>query len=187
MIEMSSTPKIVAVLVLGVLMVWFGSLAQRPLKGGPLRIVWLELAPTVASANAFLDAWRDFRFPSNDTFKGDWKTRLQTAQAWDTWLICFYAPLFALLCWLAAARFAPVIPMVAVVGRALAGAQLLAGALDFLENAAMNKMIEREMAQTPWPLISATASGIKWLLILAFLAYGAGAAIHWLVVPASRS
>jgi hypothetical protein len=145
-----------------------------------------HLLDGVARANAFLEAWRTFTFPPNDSCPGNWKTKLQTGQGWDTWFICSYAPLFALLCWLASAQFAPTLPELGAAGRALAVAHLLAGALDFLENASINKMIEREMAQTPWPLISTTASGIKWLLIFAFFAYGIGAAVHWLAGPHGR-
>jgi hypothetical protein len=185
--ELPMTPKIVAILLLAGLTVGLGSLAARPMKGGPAGIVWLELAPTVSRANAFLASWKTHRFAADLPFQGDWKARLQTTQAWDTWFICAYAPFFALLCWLAAAHFAPVMPTVGAWGRGLAGAQLLAGALDFLENTAVNHMIEREVAERPWPFISASASGVKWLLILAFLGYALAAAIHGLLAASHPS
>ena len=46
--------------------------------------------------------------------------------------------------------------------------QLLAGALDFVENAAMQRTIDAVCATTPWLTIGSTASAIKWLLILTF-------------------
>ena len=171
-------PRLVAVVVLAGLTLWFGWLAQAPLKGGPFRIVRLELAPDVASANVFLDAWRGFEPPSGDRF-GDWVARLQTAQAWDTWLICAYAPLFALLCWCAAEHFTADFRQLAAAGRVLAALQLVAGALDFVENAGLNKMIARGVAEEPWPVIASTASGAKWVLLIAFAVYVTGAAVHW--------
>lgn len=158
----------VAITLLSVMMVWFGALANQCVKGGPLRIVRLELAPTVEAANQFLGAWKS-------AHPADWQARLQTAQYWDTWFICAYAPLFTLLCWLAAAHFAGRFPELGSAGRVLAAAQLVAGALDFLENAAINKAIARGVAETPWPMVGSTASGVKWALIVAFVALGVAA------------
>ena len=50
------------------------------------------------------------------------------AQAWDTSFICAYAPLFTLLCWLAATHLSVSFPKLSAAGYALAGMQLLAGA-----------------------------------------------------------
>jgi hypothetical protein len=63
----------------------------------------------------------------------------------------------------------------------LAAGQLLAGALDFVENWAMRHMIVEGTAREPWPQVSATASGIKWLLLLAFVFFALWAAGDWLV------
>ena len=164
----------VAITVLTVMMVWFGTLANQCVKDGPLRIVRLELASTVMSANHFLDTWKS-------AYPADWQPRLQTAQYWDTWFICAYAPLFTLLCWLAAGHFAGRFPGLGSAGRVLAAGQLVAGALDFLENAAINKAIARGVAETPWPLIGSTASGAKWTLIVAFLVFGLAAVGDWVV------
>jgi hypothetical protein len=59
-------------------------------------------------------------------------------------------------------------------GHGLAAAQLLAGTLDFVENAAMKHMIDAARADDPWPQISSVASGIKWLLISAFVLFAIG-------------
>lgn len=185
-IPADALPKVAAVVFLATLTVWFGVLAKQCFKTGPLRIVRLELAPTVASANAFLNAWRTCTPSPGDECPGDWQQRLRKGQAWDTWFICSYAPLCALLCWLAAARFAPVFPELAAAGRALAAAQLVAGALDFLENAAINKMIERGVAETPWPLISTLASSVKWLLLVAFCVYGISAVLYSVIGSSGR-
>jgi hypothetical protein len=165
--------KWAAIVTLSLLMLWFGRLAREPVKDGPIPIVRLELAPTVRSADQFMSAWKAAR--------QSWQQDLDLAQSWDTWFICAYAPLFALLCWVAAQRFSIDFPRLAAFGFALAGLQLLAGALDFLENASMQKTIDSGFATAPWPTIGATASAIKWLLIAAFLLYGTGAALHWLV------
>jgi hypothetical protein len=172
-------PKWFAIVSLTVLALWFGSLARNPVKGGPISIVRLELAPTVRAADSFMHAWQSARV--------DWQRDLNEAQAWDTWFICVYAPLFALLCWIAADHFALGFPRLGAVGFALAGAQLLAGALDFVENAAMQKTIDAGHATAPWPLLGATASGIKWLLILIFAVYAIGAGLHWITGLVSRS
>ena len=164
-------PRVVAIAVLTAFFFWFGSLTSKPLAGGPLRIVSLELAPTEREANAFLTAWANA--------KPDWQDRLRRSLRWDTWFICAYAPLFALLCWVAADHFTQGSPRLAEFGRWLAGMQLLAGALDFVENWAMGRMIEDATAHEPWPQVSATASGIKWLLILGFTVFVLVALGHW--------
>ena len=160
-----------AIISLSALTVWFGALAQEPVKGGPLSIVRLELAPTVEAADHFMRAWQCAR--------STWQQDLQLAQAWDTWFICAYAPLFALLCWVGAAHLSVAFPRLGALGYALAGMQLAAGALDFVENAAMQKTIDAGYASAPWPLIGATASSMKWLLILAFAIYVIGAGVYW--------
>lgn len=173
LLTIGGAAKWAVVLTLAVLMSWTGSLARIPVKGGPVGIVHLELAFTTRAADRFMQAWI--------TARPTWQRDLNAAQAWDTWFICTYAPLFALLCWLAADQFAPNLPRIAAVGYALAGAQLLAGALDFIENAAMQRTIDAGHATAPWPLIGATASATKWALILVFALYAVIAGIHWLV------
>lgn len=166
-------PKWVAIVALTVLAIWFGSLGREPLKGGPLPIVRLELASTVKAANEFMSAWQRAR--------DSWQADLDRAQGWDTWLICAYAPLFALLCWTAATHFSSSFPRVATLGFILAALQLAAGALDFLENACMQKTIDAGYATAPWPLIGATASSAKWLLLTLFALYGLTAVMHWVL------
>lgn len=170
--------KWAAIIALTFLTVWFGKLAREPVKDGPMSIVRLELAPTVAAADRFMQAWKTARKTS--------KEDLSLSQLWDTWFICAYAPLFTLLCWIAAQHFSANYPRLGAWGFVLAGMQLLAGALDFVENASMKKTIDAGHASAPWPLIGATASSIKWLLILMFLAYGTGAALNWLVGVARK-
>lgn len=170
--------KWVAIISLSALTIWFGALAREPVKGGPLSIIHLELAPSVQAADRFMRAWQSAR----DT----WQRDLNVAQAWDTWFICAYAPLFALLCWVAAGHISATHSRLGAFGYALAGLQLAAGALDFLENAAIQKTIDAGHASAPWPLIGASASGMKWLLILAFLVYAIGAGAHWVVGAVSR-
>jgi hypothetical protein len=164
-------PKIVAVLTLTALALWFGTLARGPAKDGSVSIVRLELAPTVEPQIPFLRAWEISR---PRTWHGD----LSRAQQWDTWFISAYAPLFTLLCWIAADHFARASPILGTVGHVLAVAQLLAGALNFVENVAMQTMIDRGFAITPWPQISSSASGIKWFLLLAFIVYVCSAVVH---------
>jgi hypothetical protein len=166
-------PKWLVIITLSVSALWFASLGQKPLKGGPVSVVHLELAPTVRAADHFMEAWQ--------TARPNWRDELIEAQGWDTWLICSYAPLFALLCWIAADHLTPRFRGLGSAGHALAAAQLLAGALDFVENAAMQTTIEAGHATAPWPLIGATASSMKWLLLLAFLLYAVSAGLHWAI------
>jgi hypothetical protein len=173
-----SCAKCVAIVSFSILTLWFGALSREPVKGGPLSIVRLELAPTVTAADKFMHEWQSAR--------KTWQQDLNLAQAWDTWFICAYAPLFALLCWIAAGHVSNGFPCLGAIGYTLAGAQLLAGALDFLENAAMQKTINVGYASAPWPLIGATASSIKWLLILMFALYTIGAGVHWIASLISR-
>jgi hypothetical protein len=126
-----------------------------------------------------VDVW-----PLDERAAGGWAAhpgeRLKLSLDWDTWLICAYAPLFALLCWIAASHLAPTMPKLAAAGWVLAVLQLLAGVLDFIENAAVGKMIDAGSARQPWPLVTFAAAGTKWLLIAAFLLFGAFALGHWL-------
>lgn len=124
-----------------------------------------------AAAERFFDAWRK---------QVHWRERLNEAQRWDTWLICSYAPLLALLSWVTANAIASRSPALVSFGHALAGTQLLAGALDFLENAAIQRMLDRGHAYAPWPQVSAVASGFEWLLLAAFVAYLLALALCWL-------
>jgi len=173
-------PKIAAVVALSILTIWFGRLASIPLRSGPMRIVRLELAFTVRSADAFMDAWKTAR-PCK------WQQLLNEAQGWDTWFICSYAPLCALLCWMAAGGVAQRYATLAAIGHTLAGAQLLAGALDFLENAGMQRTIDAGAAIAPWPTIGGTASATKWLLLLCFLLYLISVAVVWMIGKANVS
>jgi hypothetical protein len=170
LLSSGTAAKWIAVSVLSLLFCWFGYLTNEPLSGGPVRIVALELAPSVRAANGYLDAWAK-------AWPCDWQSRLNASLRWDTWFICAYAPLFTMLCSLAGDHFAPSRPRLAILGYALAGAQLVAGALDFVENAAMKRMIDAGEAFAPWPQVCALAAGVKWLLIIAFALYALAALI----------
>jgi hypothetical protein len=123
-------------------------------------MVWLELAPTEAAANAILRRWKE-------TDAAQWRSRALASLAWDTLFILCYAPLFAALCWLAAPAWEGRWPVAASFGRLLAGAQLLAGFGDFMENAALRRVIvAAPEVRQPWPALSFAASSVKWLLIL---------------------
>ena len=172
--ELGWLPKCVAIAVLAALVVWFGGKSNAALSGGPMRIVRLELAPTVAAADRFMHAWK-CKLPET------WRQQLNDAQRWDTWLICSYAPLCALLCWISAEYLVGRWPGWGRVGFVLAVLQLVAGALDFVDNAGMQPTIDAGYARWPWPTIAATASSIKWLLLLLFAAYVIGAGVHWIM------
>ena len=60
---------------------------------------------------------------------------------------------------------------------------MLAGALDFVENAGIQKTVDAGIAMEPWPRITATASGIKWLLIALFGVFVLTAIVHRIIVP----
>lgn len=175
-----SVARYAAIAVLLVLFLWIGNQQQQCLKEGPASIVHLELAPTVEKANAFLSLWRTHPLPSSTKCPGDWQAKLLTVQALDTWFILAYSPLFALLSWLAADYFHQSSRAgLARFGYVLAGLQPVAGALDFVENSAINRMIVRGSAFEPWPLVSTSVSSVKWLLIVLFLLYGVLAVLHW--------
>jgi hypothetical protein len=172
-------PKVIAIVFLGVLVVLFGKKTQEAFEVGPMSIVRLELAPTVIAANRFMEAWKAHR-------PGDWKARLTNGQQWDTWFICAYAPLCALLCWVAAEHLASRWPIWGRVGFVLALLQLFAGVLDFIENAGMRPTIEAGYARAPWPAIAATASAGKWTLLLAFGVYGSVSLVHRVVMGVAQ-
>lgn len=160
-------PKWAAIATLAVFFFWFGFLTSDPIASGPRRIVSLELSPTVDAANSFLQEWAKTTSKWKRHPEATPKERLLTSLQWDSWFICSYAPLFALLCWVAAGQFDASHPGLAQAGRWLSAGQLLAGALDFVENWALRHMILDEVARMPWPLLSFVAAGIKWLLIVA--------------------
>ncbi|MEJ1965221.1 MAG: hypothetical protein WDO56_28265 [Gammaproteobacteria bacterium] len=172
--------KGVAIAVLAIFFVWFGSLGNKPVAGGPRRIIGLELAPTVDAAEGFLQDWSKAR-------PGVWQGQLRESLDWDTWFICAYAPLFALLCWVAAEHFGTSgYRSLEAFGQGLAGAQLLAGALDFVENVALRRMIDAGHATAPWPQISFAASLPKWILLGGFGLYVVAATGHWAVLMVRR-
>jgi hypothetical protein len=169
---MTRPPRVLWLLIVPFIIgaAYFGSKTGAPLRRRPdngsgtdrrLRnLVVLELAPTEAAASAILRDWQA-------TDPAQWRSRALASLAWDTPFILCYAPLFAALCWLAAPAWEGRWPVTASFGRLLAGAQLLAGFCDFMENAALRRVIigAPEIRQ-PWPALSCTASSIKWLLLL---------------------
>jgi hypothetical protein len=158
----------IAIAAFFVLTIWLGRRTSAPLKGGPL-IICLELAFTTTAANKFLESWKRL---------GDWQNRLLLSLQRDTWFILAYAPFSALVCWWASDHFsAAAQPLL----RWLASAQLLAGALDFIENFGMKKTIVSGEARQPWPLVAAVPSAIKWLLLLFGWILLLVDAIDWLI------
>ena len=164
---------------------YFGSKTSAPLQRRPesgsgvdrqLRnLIFLELAPTEAAANAILHDWQE-------TDPAQWRSRALASLDWDTPFILCYAPLFALLCWLAAPAWEGRWPVSAGFGRLLAAAQFLAGFCDFMENAALRRIIGAAPAvRQPWPALCCTASSIKWLLLLkaALFLIGTPVAAFW--------
>jgi hypothetical protein len=156
-------PRISLLVILVCFALWFATQARKPLQGGPLNIIVLELAPTIDAANRFMSAWQ--------AATPNWQWRLREAQQWDTWLICTYAPLFTLLCWLTSDTLSDRWPTFGAFGQILAIGQLLAGVLDLIENWGLQKTIDAGHAYGLWPLITASASVPKWLLLLAFGLY----------------
>lgn len=161
---------------LTVLMVAFMVLTTRPLKGGPHSIVTVELACNVEKANRFFDDWKNAR--------ADWQVPLRESLKWDTGVILTYAPLLALLCWMAARELHDERRLVrnGVMGAVVVG-QILAGGLDFVENAGIRHMIAEGRAVNPWPQVTFLASAPKWLLLIAGTVLIVSGFIHWIRRP----
>ena len=168
--------------MLAVLAWFFGKATRAPLEGsGAPPILQLEIATTKEKADAFINTWKA-ACPENTAKPEEaWNARLLNSIRWDTWFILTYAPLLALLCWKAADEFASVMPWAAVAGRMLAWAQIYAGALDFVENAGMWRLINEGVSAETWCPIPAYASWLKWILIGCFVAFVLAALVHRLV------
>ena len=159
---------------------FFGKMTGAPLDLGnaPPRIVELELASTEKKAHDFIETWKKACLENPAKPEESWRDRLLRSISWDTWFILAYAPLLAILCWLAAGEFASVSPGVMSAGRILAWGQLLAGVLDFVENAGMRRLIGDGTILGPWSVLPFYASVAKWALIAMFTIYVLAALVH---------
>lgn len=125
-------------------------------------IVHLELARTTGGAQKVIAAWR-----AGKLLKAAKRSVLLDL----VWIAC-YAPALATLGVLAG-RAADSSTTAAL----LTYAALAAGALDYVENVGLWRLLAGHTAQ-PWPAATTLVSGSKWLLIVASLA---GAAVLFVV------
>lgn len=126
---------------------------NQPLK--PFRIVSLELAPTPEAAQIIIDAWKKVD-PLLDAAR--------LVQYWDTYFILCYSTLLALGCFIVADRLYSLEATANFHGKLVAWLMWVAGILDYVENYAINKMLDGAI-NTTWQTMSEQSASFKFLIV----------------------
>ena len=121
-------------------------------------IVALELSSIETIANVIIGGW-----------SADGLAAAKRLQAQDDIWIPVYAASLALGCYLAGGKW----------GRRLMYGSMIAGVCDFIENRAINRMLDGESGQ-PWPAVSAVFAFIKFAIVIAAIVYTLKAGFRWL-------
>ncbi len=122
-------------------------------------IIALELSPMETTTNYIIGGWSEAGLQA--------AIRLQRQD--DLW-IPIYSATLALGCYLAATG---------KWGRRWMCGAIVAGICDLVENRAINRMLAGETVQ-PWPAISTTFAAIKFMLVIAAIAYTLRGFTVWL-------
>jgi hypothetical protein len=158
----------VPLFVLSVALMIALNLIGAPLQtlAAPAGIVSFELAGSVGQTRAILESW-------------DQATRLRAAFSLglDYVFMVVYSTAIGLACAWAASVTRASRPRWAVAGSWLAWGQWLAALLDAVENVALTVALFGTIA-APWPQMAWWCATLKFLLILAGLAY---ALVSWVV------
>lgn len=139
--------------VLFVLTVFVAFKTNQPLNIFPINA--LELAPSVEAAKVIIDGWRQT------------DRNLDAAhllQFRDNFFILCYSTFLALGCFIVADRLYSSEPTANLHGKLFAWLMWLAGILDYVENYALNKMLDGSIVP-PWPTVSSVSASIKFMLI----------------------
>jgi hypothetical protein len=151
--------RIPVLILLFALTVLVGYQTQQPLYPFPMSA--LELAPNTSAADIIISGWKaadkDLHFA-------------RLLQYWDNYFILCYSTLLALACvfiadWLYAAD-----ARANFHGKLLAWLMWVAGILDYIENYAINKMIDGSI-ESRWVKLSYRSASVKFALIATGLIY----------------
>jgi hypothetical protein len=145
--------RIPALVILFALTVFVGYITNQKLEVFPINA--LELAPNVEAAQVIINEWR----------KVD--RNLDAAhllQYRDNFFILCYSTFLALGCFIVADRLYASEATANFHGKLFAWLMWVAGALDYVENHAINKMLAGPVVD-PWPTVSSISASIKFALI----------------------
>jgi len=126
---------------------------NQPLNIFPINA--LELAPSVEAAKVIIESWRQ-KDPNLDA--------AHLLQFRDNFFILCYSTFLALGCFIVADRLYRSEPTANLHGKLFAWLMSVAGILDYVENHAINKMIDGSIVH-PWPTVSSVSASIKFALI----------------------
>jgi hypothetical protein len=132
---------------------------NQPLK--PFRIVALELAPNPEAAKIIIDRWKQ-----DDSSLA----AARLLQQWDNYFILCYSTFLALACVIVADWLYPLGTTANFQGKLLAWLMWIAAILDYVENHAINKMLDGNI-ENPWPKVSNSAASFKFIIIAAGVVY----------------
>lgn len=115
----------------------------------------LELAPNEQAAQIIIDCWRG---TDRDL------TAAHLLQFRDNFFILCYSTFLALGCFVVADRLYSSEPIANLHGKLFAWLMWVAGILDYVENHAINQMLDGNIVP-PWPTVSSASASIKFALI----------------------
>lgn len=147
-------------LLAAALMLGLGRLPRT--RTAPRRIISLELVKSVAEAQQILADWR------REDEHADRRAAFQIGA--DFLFILGYAPLLALCAGLGGQALGALWPPLALVGGAMAWLQLLAGALDMVENIALMQLLLGTRSEG-WPTLARSCARLKFWLVGAGLLF----------------
>jgi hypothetical protein len=115
----------------------------------------LELAPSVDAAKVIIKGWQQTD-PNLDAAK--------LLQFRDNFFILCYSTFLAFGCFIVADRLYSAELTANLQGKLFAWLMWVAGILDYVENYALNKMLDGSIVP-PWPTVSSVSASIKFALI----------------------
>lgn len=139
--------------VLAALTVFVGYKTNQSLNIFP--VTALELAPNEQAAQIVIDCWRG----TDPDLKA-----AHLVQYRDNFFILCYSTFLALGCVIVADWLYSSESTANLHGKLLAWLMWVAGILDYVENYAINKMLDGNIVQ-PWPTVSSVSASIKFALI----------------------
>ena len=136
-----------------------GCQTQQPLDS--FRMIALELAPTTKAAEIIIQTWKAVDFNLSAA---------HLLQYWDNYFILCYSTSLALACVFIADWLYSLETRANFHGKLLAWLMWVAGILDYVENHAINKMLDGSI-ETRWVKLSSGSASVKFALIATGLIY----------------
>jgi small-conductance mechanosensitive channel len=124
-------------------------------------MVALELAPNSEAAQIIIDCWKE-----NDPAL----RAARKLQFWDNFLILCYSTWLALACVMMANWLYSADATANFHGKLFAWLMWVAGILDYVENHAINKMLDGRI-EKPWPTVSSVSASLKFMIVATGVMY----------------